>query len=168
MGEGMRASVHSTLVCLFAWQRHCPPNVETHGVLFFWRAAGTLPYECGDALPVSFSFPWQVHCPLNAETRGLLDGPMLACMKPSAYLINTARGAIVDQERGGETGEPHKTRQGGGGGAILVGGSTDEGGGWVHAGWRLCSMDNRPACWRDSVIPPLPSPLHCAQSHIQV
>jgi D-3-phosphoglycerate dehydrogenase len=38
-----------------------------------------------------------VACPLTEETRGLLDGPRLALMKPSALLVNVARGAIVDQ-----------------------------------------------------------------------
>lgn len=38
-----------------------------------------------------------VHCPLSATTRNLLDEKMLRLMKPSAYLINTARGSIVDE-----------------------------------------------------------------------
>ncbi len=38
-----------------------------------------------------------VHCPLSPETRHLLDGRRLALMKPTAYLINTARGPIVEE-----------------------------------------------------------------------
>ena len=38
-----------------------------------------------------------VHCPLNDSTRYLLDEAKLRLMKPSAYLINTARGSIVDE-----------------------------------------------------------------------
>ena len=38
-----------------------------------------------------------VHCPLTADTRHLIGAPQLALMKPSAYLINMARGPIVDQ-----------------------------------------------------------------------
>jgi len=38
-----------------------------------------------------------VHCPLTAETRHLIDAAALAQMRPSAFLINTARGPIVDQ-----------------------------------------------------------------------
>jgi D-3-phosphoglycerate dehydrogenase len=38
-----------------------------------------------------------VHCPLNEETRHLLDEAKLSLMKPSAYLVNTARGHIVDE-----------------------------------------------------------------------
>ena len=37
-----------------------------------------------------------LHCPLTPETRGMIDAAALARMKLSAYLINTARGPIVD------------------------------------------------------------------------
>lgn len=37
-----------------------------------------------------------LHCNLTAETRGLIDARRLAQMKPTAVLVNTARGAIVD------------------------------------------------------------------------
>ncbi len=39
-----------------------------------------------------------VSCPLTAQTRHLVNAERLALMKPSAYLINTARGPIVDQK----------------------------------------------------------------------
>ena len=38
-----------------------------------------------------------VNCPLNDKTRGLVDARLLALMKKTAYLINTARGPIVDE-----------------------------------------------------------------------
>jgi phosphoglycerate dehydrogenase-like enzyme len=38
-----------------------------------------------------------VACPLNAETQRLLDARRLALLKPSALLVNVARGGIVDQ-----------------------------------------------------------------------
>jgi len=38
-----------------------------------------------------------VACLLNDETRGLIDAGRIARMKPSAYLINVARGPIVDE-----------------------------------------------------------------------
>ena len=38
-----------------------------------------------------------IHCPLNESTRGLLGARELALMKPTACLLNTARGGIVDE-----------------------------------------------------------------------
>jgi D-3-phosphoglycerate dehydrogenase len=38
-----------------------------------------------------------LHPPLTDETRAMISGPQFARMKPSAYLINMARGPIVDQ-----------------------------------------------------------------------
>lgn len=38
-----------------------------------------------------------LHCPLTEETRHLIDAAALAHMKPTAYLINTARGPVVDE-----------------------------------------------------------------------
>jgi phosphoglycerate dehydrogenase-like enzyme len=37
-----------------------------------------------------------LHCNLTAETRGLMDRRRLALLKPTAVLINTARGTVVD------------------------------------------------------------------------
>ena len=39
-----------------------------------------------------------IHCPLTPETRGMIDERRIALMKTSAYLINAARGGIVNED----------------------------------------------------------------------
>ena len=39
-----------------------------------------------------------LHCPGGAENTHLINAERLAAMKPTAYLINTARGEVVDEE----------------------------------------------------------------------
>jgi glyoxylate reductase len=55
-----------------------------------WRS--TLEALLGESDVVS------VHVPLNEETHHLLDAHALAAMRPGAYLINTSRGQVVDEE----------------------------------------------------------------------
>jgi glycerate dehydrogenase len=38
-----------------------------------------------------------LHCPLTAENEGLIDARRLALMKPSAFLLNTSRGQLVNE-----------------------------------------------------------------------
>ena len=38
-----------------------------------------------------------VHVPLLDSTRGLINAERLAMMKPSAYLINSSRGPVIDE-----------------------------------------------------------------------
>jgi len=38
-----------------------------------------------------------LHCPLDARTRGLVDAAAFAAMKPGAFLLNLARGPIIDR-----------------------------------------------------------------------
>ncbi|HIU63686.1 MAG TPA: D-2-hydroxyacid dehydrogenase [Candidatus Avacidaminococcus intestinavium] len=39
-----------------------------------------------------------LNCPLNEETKHMINAETLAMMKPVAYLINTARGALIDEQ----------------------------------------------------------------------
>ncbi len=38
-----------------------------------------------------------LHCPLTEETHGLIGAPQLAMMKPTAFLVNTSRGGVVEE-----------------------------------------------------------------------
>jgi glyoxylate reductase len=53
----------------------------------------------GDSLPdlLARSDIVSIHCPLTAETHHLIDGAALGHMRPTAVLVNTARGPIVDE-----------------------------------------------------------------------
>jgi glycerate dehydrogenase len=48
-----------------------------------------------EALPVADIV--SLHCPLTDATRGMVDARFLAALKPGAILINTARGALIDE-----------------------------------------------------------------------
>jgi phosphoglycerate dehydrogenase-like enzyme len=39
-----------------------------------------------------------IHCPLTEQTRGLIGRREIGLMKPTSYLLNTARGGIVDED----------------------------------------------------------------------
>jgi D-2-hydroxyacid dehydrogenase (NADP+) len=51
-----------------------------------------------DLLKVAGEFDYLVAlAPLTPETRGIVGAKLLAAMKPSAYLVNVARGGVVDE-----------------------------------------------------------------------
>jgi glyoxylate reductase len=58
--------------------------------------------DLGRRLPLdellSRSTVLSLHCPLTPETRLLLTRPMLQLLPPGAFIINTARGGILDEE----------------------------------------------------------------------
>ncbi len=73
---------------LIAHSPHCPPaEAQALGVELV-----DMDYLLGQSDYVS------IHTPLNERTRHLINHKTLAQMKPSAILINTARGGVVDQQ----------------------------------------------------------------------
>ena len=60
------------------------------------KAAGCEPVTDLDAALPRADFV-SIHCPKNPETVGMFNAARLQRMKPTAYLINTARGGIVDE-----------------------------------------------------------------------
>lgn len=58
-------------------------------------AGGAEPASLEDVLRLSDYV--LINCPLTAESRGLIGAEQLRLMRPDAYLINTARGPVVDE-----------------------------------------------------------------------
>jgi len=79
-GFGMRVLFHTP--------RPVEPAVAT--------ACGAAPAASLEALLAASDFV-SLHCPGGAETRHLLNAERLALMPPQAFLINTARGEVVDE-----------------------------------------------------------------------
>jgi D-3-phosphoglycerate dehydrogenase len=80
-GQGFRAKV-------LAYSPHSDPDEL--------RAIGVEPVPDLKAMLAASDFV-SIHCVLNDETRGLIGKAELACLKPSAVLVNVSRGAIVDE-----------------------------------------------------------------------
>lgn len=56
------------------------------------------PYELADIDDVfRRSDALTLHCPLTAETKNIVNARRLALMKPSAFLVNTSRGPLIDE-----------------------------------------------------------------------
>lgn len=60
------------------------------------KAAGCEPVSDLDAALPRADFV-SIHCPKTPETVGMFNAARLARMKPTAYLVNTARGGLVDE-----------------------------------------------------------------------
>ena len=61
------------------------------------KAAGCEPVADLDAALPRADFV-SIHCPKNPETVGMFSAARIKLMKPTAYLINTARGEVVDED----------------------------------------------------------------------
>ncbi|MFF8289267.1 2-hydroxyacid dehydrogenase [Streptomyces sp. NPDC016309] len=74
---------------LYTGRRRLPPETEA-------RLGGARYVGLDELLRASDYVT--LHAPLTEDTRHLLDARRLALLKPSAFVVNTARGALVDQD----------------------------------------------------------------------
>jgi len=91
IGQATAARAHHGfgMKILYYSRRPASPEVEA--------ATGGKYCESLDDLIVESDFI-SLHCPGGAETRHLINAQRIDRMKPSAFLINTARGEVVDEE----------------------------------------------------------------------
>ncbi len=100
-GRYLGASVHGATLGIIGFGR-IGRGVAQRATGFHMRVlhADTRTPDAGDGLGTLLgeSDFVSVHCPLTPQTHHLIDARALAQMRPTAILINTARGPIVDQE----------------------------------------------------------------------
>ena len=81
---------------LSGWRMKTPLAYDPHGDPAFAERLGVKMVELDELLTASDFV--SLHCPLTEKTQGLIGRRELELMKPDAYLINTARGGIVDED----------------------------------------------------------------------
>jgi lactate dehydrogenase-like 2-hydroxyacid dehydrogenase len=87
IGQAVARRLAGFGVRLLYHNRHPSPRAEELGAT----------YVSFDELLETSDFV-TLHCPYTPETHHLIDAAALARMKPTAILINTARGGVVDQD----------------------------------------------------------------------
>ncbi len=73
---------------VYSGRRQAPPEVEA-------ELGGARRVQLDELLAQSDVV--SLHCPLTPQTRHLIDAEALRLMRREAYLVNTARGAVVDE-----------------------------------------------------------------------
>ncbi|MFS8197839.1 2-hydroxyacid dehydrogenase [Streptomyces sp. CWNU-52B] len=87
--EVARRAVAFDMTVLYAGRRSVGAETEA-------RLGGARRVELDELLRVSDYVT--LHAPLTDATRHLLDADRLALLKPTAFVVNTARGALIDQD----------------------------------------------------------------------
>ncbi|MGW0758513.1 2-hydroxyacid dehydrogenase [Streptomyces sp. NPDC002814] len=87
--EVARRAVAFDMTVVYAGRRPVPPQTEA-------RLGGARHVPLDELLRTADYV--SLHTPLTEETRQLLNAERLALLKPTAFVINTARGALIDQD----------------------------------------------------------------------
>ncbi|MGA5555276.1 2-hydroxyacid dehydrogenase [Streptomyces lavendulocolor] len=87
--EVARRAVAFDMTVLYAGRRRASPATEA-------RLGGARHVALDELLTASDYVT--LHAPLTEETHHLLDAERLALLKPTAFVVNTARGALIDQD----------------------------------------------------------------------
>ena len=65
-----------------ATPKHAPANIQFTDLATLFRQSDVI----------------SLHCPLTPQTKNLLNKERLGLMKPTAFLLNTSRGALIDEQ----------------------------------------------------------------------
>src|SRR5215213_1550392 len=94
LGRGLRGRTLG-VVGFGAIGRATADRARAFGMEVIYTRRGEGGVELGELLARSHIV--SLHCPLTDETRHLIDAAALRAMRDDAYLINTARGPVVDE-----------------------------------------------------------------------
>ena len=90
------------LVGYGAVPRRLAPVLQAMGARVLFASRGEKPDAVGERRPLpdllAESDVISLHVPLTPETERLIDAEAIAGMKPGAVIVNTARGALIDEE----------------------------------------------------------------------
>lgn len=81
VGELAAAFGMNVMTSISSRTRELPRNVSVVELDYLFRASDVV----------------SLHCPLTPETRHLVNAERLALMKPTAFLLNTSRGPLIDE-----------------------------------------------------------------------
>src|SRR5262249_38399845 len=93
IGQEVARRAHAFGMPLVVWSRRFSTGQEDSRHLSIPIRTAASPAEAAAASDIL-----SVHVALNADTRGLVNDSVLNALKRGAYLINTARGEVVNQE----------------------------------------------------------------------
>lgn len=85
IGQAVARIAHAFGMKVIASHKH-PERDKMDGVVFLHQESV---FEQADFL--------SLHCPLNESNQGFVNAQLLAKMKPTAYLINTSRGGLINE-----------------------------------------------------------------------